>query len=137
MRVANWRGKFSDEADKIRTQPFIWGEHDCWVGLVGNLTKALTGEDKAERFRGRYQTASGAYRVMKEEGFDNLGDLVASLLPEIQPSQTQIGDIAAIPDESGLGYVLGIVNGERILILMENGLGTVDLSEATRAFKVG
>ncbi len=34
-------------------------------------------------------------------------------------------------------YALGVVNGERIFVLRETGLGTVDLLDAKRAFKVG
>lgn len=137
VRVDRWRAAFDKQVDDLRRTPFEWGVHDCGVGLVGSLTKAIVGEDKASKFKGRYKTASGAYRVVKSEGFENLGDLAASILTEIHPSEVQIGDIAAIPDGGALKYALGVVNGDRVLVLREEGLGTVDLSETKRAFRVG
>lgn len=137
IRVDNWRSKFSDEADKIRRLPFVWGEHDCAVGLVGNLTKALLGEDRAAIYRGTYDDPKSAYKVMKKAGFDNLADMVASMLPEIHISEAQVGDVAAIPTDTPFGFALGVVNGDRILALREDGMGTADLFDATRAFKVG
>ncbi len=96
---------------------------------------AITGVDCAAQFRGEYSTAAGALKTMKAAGFDNLADLVATMLPEIHPSQAHIGDIAAIPHEGPFGYALGVVNGERIFVLRETGLGTVGLLDAKRAFR--
>lgn len=137
IRVEKWRSKFAEEADRIRTKPFVWGEHDCGVGLVGNLTQALVGENLAAEYTGKYTDAKSAYKFMKKAGFDNLADMAASILPEIHISQAQIGDIAAVPVDTNFGFALGVVNGERILVLREDGMGTVDLLDATRAFKVG
>lgn len=137
IRVEKWRSKFAEQTDNIRTKPFIWGEHDCAVGLVGNLTQALVGENLAADYTGKYKDAKSAYKVMKKAGFDNLADMAASILPEIHISQAQVGDIAAVPVETNFGFALGVVNGERILVLREDGMGTVDLLDATRAFKVG
>lgn len=137
IRVEKWRSKFAEQADDIRTKPFVWGQHDCAVGLVGNLTQALVGENLAAEYTGKYTDAKSAYKVMKKAGFDNLADMAASILPEIHISQAQIGDIAAVPVDTNFGFALGVVNGERILVLREDGMGTVDLLDATRAFKVG
>lgn len=137
VRVKNWRACFVAEIDRLKRTPFAWGSHDCGPGLAGNLVLAITGVDCAAQFRGEYSTAAGALKTMKAAGFDNLADLVASMLPEIHPSEAGIGDIAAVPHEGPLGYALGVVNGERIFVLRESGLGTVDLLDAKRAFKVG
>ena len=55
----------------------------------------------------------------------------------IHVSQAMLGDVAEVPDESPFGHALGIVNGERLLVMREDGIGTVDLLSATRAFRVG
>ena len=125
VRVKNWRACFVAEIDRLKRTPFAWGSHDCGPGLAGNLVLAITGVDCAAQFRGEYSTAAGALKTMKAAGFDNLADLVASMLP------------AAVPHEGPFGYALGVVNGERIFVLRETGLGTVDLLDAKRAFKVG
>ncbi len=136
-RLPDWRRRFEDAIDDIKARPFDWADHECGTGLAGRLALALTGVDCAARYRGTYDSAASAVRVMRQAGFENLGDLVADLLPEVHVSEASVGDIAAIPDQTPFGYALGVVNGERIFVLMETGIGTVDLLDATRAFKVG
>ncbi|NEI70950.1 hypothetical protein GR212_15305 [Rhizobium lusitanum] len=136
-RVDDWRRRFAEEIDRMWRTPFNWDGHDCVVGLAGNMALAITGVDCAAEYRGTYKTAAGALKVMRAAGFENIGDMVASFLPEVHPSLAHVGDIAAIPVESPFGYALGVVNGERIFVLMPNGVGTVDLLDAKRAFKVG
>ena len=79
----------------------------------------------------------GALGVLRNDGFADLGDLVASVLPEIHISRGRIGDVAAIPADDGFGFTLGVVNGERIFVLRPDGFGTVDLLAAGRAFRIG
>ena len=136
-RVDNWRQEFEAVADDLMTLPFVWGQQDCGPGFVGRLTQALTGVDLAADYRGQYDSALSALRLMQDLGFANLGDLVASILPEIHISQARIGDIAAVADDTPFGFALGVVNGERIYVRTQSGLGTVDLLDAARAFKVG
>lgn len=136
-RLPDWRRRFAEEVDHLRRTPFDWDGHDCVVGLAGNMALAITGTDCAEQYRGAYSTAAGALKVMRKAGFENVADMVASMLPEIHPSTAHVGDIAAIPMDSPFGFALGVVNGERIFVLMPSGIGTVDLLDATRAFKVG
>ncbi|CAN7446914.1 hypothetical protein LJR235_002872 [Pararhizobium sp. LjRoot235] len=137
QRLPKWRGRFEAVIDELKSKPFLWGDHDCGPGLVGNVVNAITGEDPAKPYRGKYFDAKGALRIIKRKGFANLGDMVASMLPEIHPSQAKIGDIGAIKTDSAFGYALGVVNGERVFVLMEDGIGTVDLLQCERAFKVG
>lgn len=136
-RLPDWRRRFEEAIDDIKRRPFDWQSHECGTGLAGRLAYALTGVDCAAQYRGTYNSAASALSVMRGAGFDNLGDLVAALLPEVHISEASIGDIAAVPDESPFGYALGVVNGERIFVLRAEGIGTVDLLDATRAFKVG
>lgn len=137
-RLPNWRARFDAECDRIRLTPFSWGSHDCGPGLAGNLALAVTGVDVASHYRGRYTTMIGALRVLRNSGFSSLGDLVASLLPEHDhPSMARVGDVVAIASASAFGHALGVVNGERVFVLTERGIGTVDRSDAVRAFRVG
>ncbi|MNL80509.1 hypothetical protein D3C87_2073860 [compost metagenome] len=59
------------------------------------------------------------------------------MLPVIHPSEARVGDIAAIDVGGPIGHALGVVNGERIFVLGETGIGTVDLLKAAMCFKVG
>ncbi len=136
-RVEQWRGRFEAAVDAIKGKPFDWETNECGTGLVGNIVLAVTGQDMAGPYRGKHKDAKSALRTMREAGFQNLGDFVASMLPEIHPSQAKIGDIAAMEVDSPFGHALGVVNGERVFVLMENGIGTIDLLQCQRAFKVG
>ncbi len=136
-RLPQWRARLEMAIDDIKSKPFSWENNECGTGLVGNIVLAITGEDAAAPYRGAYNDAASALRTMKDAGFDNLADLVGSILPEILISEAKIGDIAAIKMKSPFGYALGVVNGERVFVLMEEGIGTVDLLECERAYKVG
>ena len=137
-RLPDWRTRLSEFIDAVRRTPFEWGTFDCGTGLAGPAVAALTGVDVCLPYRGTYASPQAAMRVVLAAGHRNLGDLVASILPELQhPSQATVGDIAAVETGSALGWSLGVVNGERIFVLRENGLATVELLTAKRAFKVG
>jgi hypothetical protein len=139
-RVKTWRAEFARAIDEIKRRPFDWStQHDCGLGLAAHVVKAITGHDFAEPYRGRYYTAEGAYRLMKEEGFDNLADMVASMVPEIKPIRCVVGDILAFQDdESVVGYALGVSNGDGgAIVLRAEGMGRMDILQAKRAFKVG
>lgn len=136
-RIQLWRGPFEALIDDIKAKPFVWGENDCGPALAGRMVEALTGQDLCGEYRGRYRSRRGALKLMREAGFDDLADLVATKLPEIHISQATVGDIAAIPVDTPFRHALGVVNGERVFVLTANGIGTVDLFDAARAFKVG
>ncbi|ORE89738.1 hypothetical protein [Aurantimonas sp. 22II-16-19i] len=137
QRLCDWPARLHAFIDQVKRSSHRYGTQDCLVGFAFGAVTALTGEDPAALYRGRYDTAKGALRVMREAGHANLADLVASHLPEIHVSRARLGDLAAIPDGSPFGFALGIVNGERLLVMREDGLGTTDFTAATRAFRVG
>lgn len=136
-RIDAWREPFSKVVDDLYYKPFVWGENDCAIGLVRKLVLAITGEDVAAKYEGQYWDAKTGYRLLRKEGFEDLADMAASILPEIHVSQAMIGDIAAIKTDDGFGHGLGVVNGERIIVLTEKGIGSIDLFEGDRFFKVG
>lgn len=137
QRKPDWRTQFETIVDAIKAEPFAWGTHDCGPGLAGRIVFAMTGVDLAAQYVGQYQDAASAARLIRSLGFDTLGDLVASMLPEIHPSAARLGDIAAIRVGGPIGHALGVVNGERIIVLKETGYGTLDLLDAETCFKVG
>lgn len=136
-RKADWRSRFEAVIDDIKTTPFAWGTHDCGPGLAGRVVAAMTGVDLSAQYASDYHDAASAARLIRQLGFDTLAELVASLLPPIHPSRAEMGDIAAIHVGGPIGHALGVVNGERIIVLKETGYGTVDLLDAETCFKVG
>lgn len=139
VRKDDWRASFDAECDRLWRTPFSWEtQDDCVLGLAGNLVTALTGVDMVAQYRGVYQDEAGALKVIHDAGFTSIGDMVASMLPEYEhPSMATVGDIVAIDTDSEFKHALGVVNGERILVLTTRGVGTIDRGRASRAFKVG
>lgn len=134
-RFTFWRTALFDYVHASAPKPFRWGEHDCGLFAAGAV-QAMTGEDFAADFRGRYTSLGSGLRQLRKAGFDNHAEMAASLLHEIHPSMAQIGDIAAINVEGHIA--LGIFQGERIYVLRPGaaGIGTVLRLDAERAFRV-
>lgn len=139
QRFDDWAIRYQLFIDKVRSSPFKWGDFDCGPLFAGQLCFALTGENPASHLIGRYSDEKSAVELMRSLGFDNLADATASFLPEYQtPALARLGDIAAIPvSGSPFGHALGIVNGERLLVLGTKQVGSIGRQNASRAFKVG
>jgi hypothetical protein len=137
-RLPDWRSHLDDMINEVRRTPFEWGAMDCGPAFTGRAVEAITGTNYLGAFAGRYSTVAEAVALMEAEGFNDLADLVASLLPEYEhASQSKVGDIAAVPTDGPFGWSLGIVGGERIFAMHKVGLVTVDFLTAKRAFRVG
>jgi hypothetical protein len=137
QRRGDWHSRLNAFVDGVKRMPFDWATNNCGEHFAFGAVKTMTDVDIGSHYRGRYTTAAGAVRVMRKDGFDNLGDLVASHLPEIHPSRARLGDLAAIPDDSPFGFTLGVVNGETVLMLGEHSMAVVPISQAARTFAVG
>lgn len=134
-----WIEHYNKFIDDIRHTDTSWDSIDCGPRFVGALCEAITGENPAAHLVAEYSSKEEAVALMLKMGFDNLADATATLLPEYDnPALAKQGDIAAIPaPESPFGFALGIVNGERVFVLSEKGVGVVNRRHMTRAFKVG
>jgi hypothetical protein len=136
-RRGDWHSRLNTFIDEVKRQPFAWDGHDCFCGWAAGAVLAMTGEDIGAPYRGKYKTAKGAAGVLKRAGFDNLGDGIASLLPEVHVSRARLGDLVIIPADGPFGASIGVVNGEVALVMGEKAMGVVPISKATRAFAVG
>ncbi len=136
MRKEDWRKRLGQYVNRIRTTPYAFGSQDCWLFVAGAV-EAMTGVDHAAPHRGRYKTARGALGVMKRAGAADMAEFARLFLEEHDaPVFAQIGDVVAIPTDDAFGFSLGILNGERVLVVTPTGIDTRDRSEAIRAFKV-
>ncbi|MGV1790990.1 DUF6950 family protein [Rhizobium sp. A37_96] len=137
-RLPDWRTRMTAAINIVKRRSFDWRQCDCVSGLAAPHVAAITGVDLFAGHGERYADADGAYGLMRQLGFTDLADLVASFLPEYEhPSRASTGDIAALAVPTRFGHALGVVSGDRIFVLSETGFGTVDLLTAARAFKVG
>lgn len=132
-RRPDWRPRLAEAIEARRREPFAWGRRDCGL-FVADCIAAMTGVDLAGAFRGRYGSAEEARSVIRAAGHRDLAALAAHLLEEIRPVRARAGDVAGIEVERS--WSLGIVNGERVTVLMPAGLGTVALTDAVKAFRI-
>lgn len=136
-RLRDWREQLSLYIEACRRTPLAYGTYDCGLFAAGAIA-AMTGEDPAAAFRGRYASAAEAEALLASEGYTDLVDLVVSILPEIEhPAFAVIGDVMAFPGPVA-GWSIGICVGERVAAIREDGagLGSVGRGKALRAFRV-
>lgn len=109
VRREDWRSGLARFVERARSIPFEWGQHDCALFAAAAI-EAMTGVDLASGWRGRYRSAAGAARLLRQAGHRDLPGLVASHLAPVSPLLAAVGDIAAITGQDGrpaLGVVLG------------------------------
>lgn len=135
-RARDWRTRLHEAIEARRRVPFSFAAGTDCALFVADCILAMTGEDPAAEFRGRYSSDVSAMRVIRDAGFTDLTDLVSSRLDEIEPVFARVGDVAMIPDDSPFGCALGIVIGEQIAVLHVDGIGSVPRDIMTRAFRV-
>lgn len=136
-RLDDWRGRLAAEMDRQRRDPFVWGDHDCAIGFACGIVFALTGEDLAAPYRGRYRTATGALRLLKDVGAESLGDFVAQHFEEIHPSQARVGDLGVVPSDGPISEAICMFDASGVVVMTEQGHGRLPRDAAFRAFRVG
>ncbi|PRD42184.1 hypothetical protein C5748_17110 [Phyllobacterium phragmitis] len=134
-REFGWRTRLNAELDRSRMMPFAWGTNDCCT-FAARCVLAVTGKDTTAAYSTRYRTAKGALSTLKRAGFDDLTQLAAAHFEEIAPSLASAGDLAAIRSDA-TGWALGVVIGERIVFIGPEGLGSVPVTDAVKAYRVG
>lgn len=117
----------------LRT-PYAWGAHDCAI-FAADCVRAMTGEDLAAEFRGRYADEAGARDVLSALGCEGVADLAGRFLPEIPTIEARRGDVVMIDGEHG--PFLAIVDGRTAVGPALRGLSHTPVSLARRAWRVG
>ena len=136
-RLDDWRARLAVEMDRQRREPFKWGRHDCVIGFGAAIVQALTGEDLARGYRGKYRTPEKAAEIIAESGAETLGDFIAGFLPEIHPAFAQVGDIGVVEADGVIGQAVCMFDASGLVVLTEDGHGRRPRGDAIRAFRVG
>jgi hypothetical protein len=133
MRLNGWELKLLDEVKAARAKAFEWGAHDCATWAF-DVRKAMTGEDAASAWRGKYTTEAGAARVLRKLGCETVEDLARSILGNPLPAvlMAQRGDILL----GGAERALGVCVGSDGLFLQPSGLVSVPLKACFSAWRV-
>jgi hypothetical protein len=132
--MMNARRLIFEEYQRQKAIPFAWGGADC-LSFAADVAQLLTGNDPADALRDLYDSETAAKRIMVARGWHTLGDVAASMYPEIPVAMAQNGDWAFIVNDDG-SETLGVVCGAQLLARTKDGLGIHVLTKASRAFRV-
>jgi len=135
-RTFDWPEKLDEVIRKAKTIPFSWGKHDCTL-FACDCVKAMTGEDFAKGFRGKYKSALGAIKLIKRlDGVDDIFSLADKKLGESYPATTaRRGDVIGYLDDGN--KVLGIaVAGKSVLLTPDGKITFKTLSECDRCWRI-
>ena len=125
-RFEDWPARLVPLISDRLTAPFCWGTHDCAL-FACDAVLAMTGTDLAADFRGRYDSAIGAARRLRELGFRDLQDVATAFAAKhgiaqiASPRFAQRGDVGLILDESGALGALAICSGDGFATARESG----------------
>lgn len=133
-RLPDWRSRLTYYLSEVSHRPFQPGQHDCALFFAGAV-QAMTGEDYAAPYRGRYTTLRGGLRILRKDGFADHIALAAHHLPEIAPAFAWPGDGMVVDTDDG--PALGVCQGRAVYLLGPNGGGLTSILSARRAFRVG
>jgi hypothetical protein len=134
-RFEDWPARLDTAIAAARHQSGIWGRHDCALFAAG-VVRAITGEDFAAEYRGRYTTRIGAARVLRRVAHGDVDAAATRALgaPLAAPLMAQRGDVVALDRSEGLG--LGICLGARIAVVGAAGLEFRPITDAIMAWRV-
>lgn len=134
IRIKGWEQALASVTRAAMRKPYAWGAQDCAL-FAADCVRAVIGVDFAEEFRGAYGDEEGARRVLASLGCENVGDLAARYLPEIETPEARRGDIVMMPGE--FGDFLAVVDGRTAVGPAARGLTHSPMLIAKRAWRVG
>jgi len=117
---------------RLRWGGFRPGKVDC-ANFAHGWYKLVTGRDIRERLGIDYASLDEGKRLLAAQGYADLGDLAASLMPEVPARAAVLGDIAAIRVEGE--YALGIIGGPQVHVLTLSGLSALSACNVDRVFR--
>lgn len=131
------RSRLLAAMEKLERVPVVYGKSDCLMRLAETVM-AMTGVDHGARFRGRYRTETGGYRVLKRAGFDGPIDYLTSPqgcgFREIHPAEAGDGDIGAMQRDGR--WAFGVIVVDKFYPATGAGMAILPRRRVERAFEV-
>ncbi len=106
MRVDGWPEILHAEIESARDKPFVWGKCDCCL-FAANVVMAMTGNDYASEFRGKYNTAKGSAKALIKYGHKTLSSTMNEKLPSVRFPKRGDVVMAIVSGEEALGICIG------------------------------
>lgn len=130
-RANDWPTRLAEFLLSKRSEPFQWGKNDCCL-FAADAILAMGGNDVAKDVRGRYTTAIGARRIMRNLGAANVVELLTQRLGE-PDSKLVRGVIVAV--ESDGQQVAGVFY-HKPWVLTENGLQSMRIESVIKSWSL-
>ncbi len=141
-RRLDWPEQMAAAVHIATVRPFEWGVQDCAL-FTCNVVLAMTDTDLAARFRGKYTTPHGAYRLLKKICGGGLSELAEQMAKkhgcaEVPWTFARRGDVVLIPVSSGENSeALGICDGQHTLVAnRDGGLLRLPISQALKVWRI-
>jgi hypothetical protein len=133
-RLKNWPSRLAALVELARVQPFCWGRHDCCL-WAADAVRASTGIDLAAEWRGTYDDAAGALRLLASlGGIEAVCSWVGSA---IDPRLAASGDLGVVVAGDDGRACAAVFDHDRWLVVGEQGLLSFDRAAASKAWRVG
>ncbi|WP_424945386.1 DUF6950 family protein [Brucella intermedia] len=129
MRHHDWEKRLVAITEAHLSTPLVWGRSDC-ILTAADAVDAVLGDDPAKDIRGKYKSKTGAYRLIKQRGFQSVADVLASKFEEIPSALAQRGDLGTFENTAGYFCEYGFA------VKGEDGLRFLPRTIAEKAFKV-
>lgn len=128
IRASDWEPRLNAYLAEHRKDEFRYGVMDCSLFAAGAV-EAMTGEDPAAEYRGKYKSLAGSVRALKRK---SLAEVMDAKFEQVPPAFAMRGDVV-MKDGS-----LGICIGREALFVGEEGgaAGLVRLSGWESAWRV-
>lgn len=133
-RHTDWTLRLTDFIKRKRYTPFQWGANDCCL-FVADVAHAMTGNDPANTFRGKYKSELGAMKALKRQGFETIDAVLTHAFGNpISRLEVRRGD--AVLFENAGRDIAGIMFGE-VIAPGEHGLETFSPLVIKKAWRIG
>lgn len=132
-RLADWEERLSAYIASAADRPHVYGEHDCFLHCMAAV-EAVTGEDHAAPFRGRYANAAEGAALLREDGTGTLLRFLDKRFARKPIGKAGRGDIVMV------GKSIGVCMGAQAVFVGEEGeregLVTIPRGQWGRAWAV-
>lgn len=132
-KLPDWQNRLVAFVRERHRLPFTATDNHCGL-FAGNAYRAMTGKDTLLHGLRSATSIADMVALLKEKGYKGPVDWVASKLEEVDPGQASPGDLAVLPGEGGVAF--GIIQGETVYAMNDQGVVIVPRDAVTKAFKV-
>lgn len=79
VRFPDWPQRLAAALESRAHTPFAWGRNDCAI-FAADMVQAVTGQDFAAAFRGKYRSKKASAAMLKAHGWKDLEALADDML---------------------------------------------------------